>query len=176
MGSIFCGSHALRLMREQGAGVVLNVTSSAQCGDAAEAVYAAAKGGVTSLTYSWAMAMRPFGVRVNAVAPTASTRMLEVTRQHWAPTVTWPPEQMTPLFIFLLSDRSQHITGQVIRLYDRRLSVMTHPSLAHPVVEQDRPWTVEDLADVFATDLAGTVHQELGLPRSVPTVGRAAAS
>jgi short-subunit dehydrogenase len=159
-------------MRDQRAGVVLTMTSSAQCGEATEAVYAAAKGGVASLTYSWALAMRPFGVRVNAVAPTGNTRMLDVTRQHRQTTVTWPAEQMTPLITFLLSDLAHDITGQVIRLWDRQLSVMTHPALARPVLEQQRPWTVEDLRDVFSGELAGQVHQDVGVPRGVPTVQR----
>jgi len=59
-----------RLMREQGAGRIVNVTSPAsRMALPNYAAYAASKAAVDSITRSAAIALAPFGVLVNAVAP-----------------------------------------------------------------------------------------------------------
>ena len=77
LGSAFCGKHALQHFRTQRSGSIINVTSGGQSGESQEAGYCASKGAVASLTYSWALEMHEYGVRVNAVAPSANTRILE---------------------------------------------------------------------------------------------------
>jgi NAD(P)-dependent dehydrogenase (short-subunit alcohol dehydrogenase family) len=69
-GTLRCTRAALRILGPQGSGVVVNNASvlgwRAQAG---QAHYAAAKAGVMGLTRSAAIEAAPFGVRVNAVAP-----------------------------------------------------------------------------------------------------------
>lgn len=162
-GAIYCGVHAMRAMKEAGnGGAILNVTSGAQAGDACEATYSASKGAVASLTYSWAVDLLPFGIRVNAIAPVADTRMLELTRQHRPSPVTWPPERCAPLATYLLSDRARHITGQVVRLFDRQLAVMSHPTLA-AAEERESPWTFTDIDAALSSGELRTALQPIGL-------------
>jgi NAD(P)-dependent dehydrogenase (short-subunit alcohol dehydrogenase family) len=173
LGTFFPGTHALARMRDQGSGVILNCSSGiGQAGHPAEAAYCATKGAVASLTYSWALAMRTQGVRVNAICPTGDTPMLEVTRAHRATTVTWPPSWAAALAIYLVSDLSSPMTGQVVRLWDRELAVMTQPKLASPVLVRESPWTVKDIAAAFEGELRDA-PQPVGLenvpPTTVPT-------
>ena len=162
LGTMFPGTHAVARMQAQRFGVILNVTSGSQTGHPTEAAYSATKAAVAALTYSWALALRTHGVRVNAISPTGDTPMLEITRAHRATTVVWPPAWAAALAIYLMSDLSAPMTGQVVRLWDRDLAVMTQPKLALPVLTHESPWTVRDIADAFATDLKDS-RQPIGL-------------
>lgn len=68
---------AWTVMREQGYGRVVNTTSAAGLlGSVRKSNYGAAKAGLVGLTRVLAMEGAPHGIRVNAIAPIASTRML----------------------------------------------------------------------------------------------------
>ena len=66
------------------------------------------------------------------------------------------PEVNAPVAVFLLSDRSGDVNGQIVRIEGGQLSIMTHPAVWLPVLTRDI-WTVEAVADAFATDL---VHRQ----------------
>src|SRR6185503_13251801 len=70
-GVVAAGSRAAQAMKAQRAGCILNVTSRAAYGSYGRSLYAAMKGAVSALTYSWALELAPFGVRVNAISPSA---------------------------------------------------------------------------------------------------------
>jgi enoyl-[acyl-carrier-protein] reductase (NADH) len=70
-------------------------------------VYAATKAALLSLTYTWALELQAEGVRVNALAPRATTRL--------TPPAMGEANDVAPVAVFLLSDLSKHITGQCIR-------------------------------------------------------------
>ena len=78
-GVVACSMPAIRHMRGRGSGSIVNVTSGAHMGIAHMAAYAATKGAVASLTYTWSMELAAACVRVNAISPLASTRMGETT-------------------------------------------------------------------------------------------------
>lgn len=149
LGTSFCGVHAMRAMIRQGeGGVIVNSTSAAQCGMSMVASYGAAKGAISSLTYSWAIDLMKHGIRVNAISATALTRMVGHTLEHRDSPVTWPPETMAPLVLYLLCDRSQGVTGQVIRLWGGSLQLIGHPSVT-PTLAERETWSVEDLERAF---------------------------
>ncbi len=115
-GTFNCGRHALPLMKEQGFGRVINITSSAGLrGNFGQSNYGAAKAGIMGLTRVWAVEMEGRGVTVNAMAPAGITRMtgnipgLDATN----PPPEMDPELNGPLVAFLASDAAGEITGQV---------------------------------------------------------------
>jgi NAD(P)-dependent dehydrogenase (short-subunit alcohol dehydrogenase family) len=168
LGTFFPGTHAVARMQAQGFGVILNVTSGiGQAGHPAEAAYCATKAAVATLTYSWALALRTHGVRVNAIGPTGDTPMLAVTRAHRETTVVWPPAWAAALAIYLISDLSAPMTGQVVRLWDRALAVMTQPKLAPPVLNHETAWTVREIAEAFDSELRDA-PQPIGLGNVEP--------
>jgi hypothetical protein len=54
---------------------------------------------------------------------------------------------MSPLVVYLLSDLSRGITGQVIRLWGGNLHLMGHPSTVSPLERES--WSVENLDAAF---------------------------
>src|SRR5262245_29224304 len=77
-GAFLVGREALRHMVRQGSGRVINIASElAYLGRANTSVYCASKGGIISMTRSWAREFAP-GILVNAIAPgPTATAMLE---------------------------------------------------------------------------------------------------
>lgn len=157
LGSTFCGLTALRQMRRQGAGSLVNIVSGAQAGIFAMSTYGATKGAAASLTYAWALETAGTGVRVNAASPIAQTRtsslMVDYMRNLGRDVpVDIPAESNAPIVGFLLSDLARDINGQVLRIQGGEVSLLTHPASLHPSLFRDS-WTIRDVAEAFDTQL-----------------------
>lgn len=162
LGTIYCGTHAMRRMLAQGSGSIVNVTSGAHMGLANTAVYGASKGAVASLTYDWAADVAGTGVRVNAVSPMAGTQMAaDVLKlrglsvdEHAQELAAFPrPEANAPVVSYLISDRSSHLNGQIVRIDGDDLSVVSRPSILQPVITRS-DWTDERVAEAFDDTLS----------------------
>lgn len=131
-GTFNCGRHALPLMKEQGYGRVINITSSAGLrGNFGQSNYGAAKAGIVGLTRVWAVEMEGRGVTINAMAPAGMTRMTG-TISGFDPDN--PPPEMNPdlngpLIAFLASEQAAHVNGQI---FGRR-------GYAYTLFQQPRP-------------------------------------
>jgi NAD(P)-dependent dehydrogenase (short-subunit alcohol dehydrogenase family) len=166
LGTAYCGLHAIRAMTR---GSIVNVTSGAHAGSADMGAYGASKGGVASLTYCWAVDLAGSGIRVNAVSPNAQTRMAEAFEKHLGEkaqrqNIGKPAEQNAPAVVYLLSDLSASVHGQVVRMDGTELSLIRHPAVIGDGLN-DPEWTVEAVAAAFTGELAGCV-QPLGLFRA----------
>ena len=169
LGTVACGVAAAKRMLKQGRGSIVNVASGSQTGDIALSAYGATKGGVASLTYAWAMECAGRGVRVNAVSPLADTDMAKANAAFMAMQMAnrdvvygaLPAAEVNaPVIAYLLSDRSEGLNGQVVRIAGRALSLVTHPMIASPVL--DGAWDFEAVAAAFETTLKGR-QMPLGL-------------
>jgi 3-oxoacyl-[acyl-carrier protein] reductase len=130
-GTFRCMRAVLRQMYEQGHGVVVNNASvlgwRAQAG---QAHYAAAKAGVMALTRCAAIEAASHGVRVNAVAPSlamhpflakvTSDAMLDdlTTREAFGRAAE--PWEVANVIVFLASDYSSYMTGEVVSVSSQR--------------------------------------------------------
>ncbi len=116
-GTFSCLQAAGRVMREQGrGGRIINTTSVAGMqGNFGQSNYAAAKAGIYALTRTAAMELQRYEITVNAISPTAYTRMTAdnpgVTESFGA---RYGPQHASPLVVFLASDDAAHITGQTL--------------------------------------------------------------
>ena len=137
-------------MREKKAGSIITFTSTAGLeGSPGQPNYSAAKEGIVGLMRSTALAMARYGVRCNAIAPTADTRMTQrLPSERRAQSTATPPDAIAPVVTFLASDRAAHITGQVIAVRGADLSVYSHPAPLRTLTGAE-PWTAEALADVW---------------------------
>lgn len=159
-GAMFAGIAALSHMRQQGDGVVVNTTSRAHAGISHQAVYAATKGAVASLTYNWAIEMAEHGVRVLGFSPRAKTRMWDnsVGTSLATPFGYHPdPSDVALLVPYLLSGLAHHLSGQVVRFDGRQLSILRQPVYDEVVVRRDS-FTIEDIADAMQTDLRASIR------------------
>jgi 3-oxoacyl-[acyl-carrier protein] reductase len=106
------------VMKAQGSGVIINVISgAATIGTAGFSSYAAAKGGLLGLTMTWAQELPRFGIRCNALSPSAMTDMM----RQLPPEILGPMESRLPdpaeivgVAVFLASDLSGSVNGQVL--------------------------------------------------------------
>ncbi len=74
-GVFLCSKYAVRAMRKQRRGSIVNVSSiNGIRGNHRHAAYCASKGGVVSLTHAMALDHAPDGIRVNCVCPAAVER------------------------------------------------------------------------------------------------------
>lgn len=111
------------LLMKQKSGTIINIASIVgQMGNAGQANYSAAKGGVIALTKTAARELAPRGITVNAVAPgfidTDMTRKLPEDIKHKLKEqiplgILGQPEDIAKTVLFLAAD-APYITGQVI--------------------------------------------------------------
>jgi 3-oxoacyl-[acyl-carrier protein] reductase len=124
-GTFRCTRAALRHMYERGTGVIVNNASvigwRAQAG---QAHYGAAKAGVMALTRAAAIEAAPHGVRINAVAPSLAMHpfLAKVTTEELLDELTLreafgraaEPWEVANVIVFLASDYSSYMTGEVV--------------------------------------------------------------
>jgi NAD(P)-dependent dehydrogenase (short-subunit alcohol dehydrogenase family) len=141
---------ATRHMRERKAGSIVTFTSAAGLeGSPGQPNYSAAKEGIVGLMRSTALAMAKYGVRCNAISPTADTRMTQrLPGERRVQATATPPEAIAPVVTFLASDRAVHITGQVVGVRGGEVTVYSHPAPLRTVAHTET-WTAEALADVW---------------------------
>jgi meso-butanediol dehydrogenase/(S,S)-butanediol dehydrogenase/diacetyl reductase len=143
-GTFFGVRAALRIMRAQKGGAIINVSSLAgQRGQAALGGYGAAKAALENLTRTAAVEGAAAGIRVNAVAPgaVATSGTLEVypdgSPQRRAMERMIPagrllePREIADAVLFLACDEASGINGQVLNV-DRGQSI----SLGAPEIEE----------------------------------------
>lgn len=114
------------LMKEQGSGKIVNVTSiNGMRGKFGQANYSAAKAGIIGLTKTVARELAKSNVNCNAIAPgLIETEMMkalpeDVKQKSLADIVLGrmgQPEEVAWLVTFLCSEKSRHITGEVIKV------------------------------------------------------------
>src|SRR5919198_4507917 len=115
-GTFNCARHAAVKFREQESGRIINITSSAGLrGNFGQTNYSAAKAGIVGMTLTWALELGKYGITVNAMAPSAVTRMttglLPGTEDKIPPTMD--PVLNAPMIAFLASEQAAHVNGQV---------------------------------------------------------------
>lgn len=128
-GSFLCAQGAARRMVQTASpGVIINISSLVAFRGSTEgaAHYVASKGGVLGLTRALALELAPHGIRVNGIAPgltdTAQPRDGMTEEQIQAAAATNPlgriatPQDIADLAVFLASEESAHITGQMINV------------------------------------------------------------
>ena len=146
MGTLYCTARAIKPMLAQRSGSIVNVISGAHMGLPRLGVYAATKGAVASMVYSWAIELRGSGVRVNALSPVAGG-----TGMSPADPLNQPPEANSPVVEYLLSDLSSHVNGQLVRIDKEELHLYTHPALLIPPAVRPK-WSAEAIAAAFANE------------------------
>jgi NAD(P)-dependent dehydrogenase (short-subunit alcohol dehydrogenase family) len=130
---------------EQGYGRVVMTTSTGLLGRADNVAYATAKGGVVGLTRSLAVAGAEHGIKVNAIAPAAMTRM---AGGHTTPP-SMAPELVAPMAAFLAHEACP-VTGETFVAGFGRFARLFVASTEGYVHAGEAP-TIEDVAEHWDT-------------------------
>ncbi|WP_077196581.1 3-oxoacyl-[acyl-carrier-protein] reductase [Prevotella ihumii] len=113
------------MMRQRGGSIINMASVVGVHGNAGQANYAASKAGMIALAKSVAQEMGPKGIRANAIAPgfidTAMTQQLsEDIRKEWTSKIPLrrggTTEDIANTALFLASDLSSYVSGQVIQV------------------------------------------------------------
>ncbi len=134
---------ASAVMRKQGCGSLVAFTSGAFQGSVAQANYSSAKGGIVSLVRSAALGLYKYGVRANAIAPVARTRMSDNVPAGLAE--VGEAEDVAPMVVYLLSDEAKDVTGQIYTAVGSRVAVWNQPAEVRSMTTEGR-WTPEEIA------------------------------
>ena len=124
-GPFLCTKAAAPLMREHGGGAVVNITSiSAVRAPTLRSAYGTSKAGLAHLTKQLAVELASLGIRVNGVAPgpvdTAMAKAVHTPeiRADYHDAIPLNryglEEELAEAILFLSSDRSSYITGQIL--------------------------------------------------------------
>jgi 3-oxoacyl-[acyl-carrier protein] reductase len=128
-GTFRCTRAALRRMRDTGGVIVNNASVVGWRAQAGQAHYAAAKAGVMALTRCAAVEAAEYGVRVNAVSPSLALHphLAKVTTPELLAELTAreafgrhaEPWEVANVIVFLASDYSSYMTGEVVSVSSR---------------------------------------------------------
>ena len=160
---------ALRMKESGKGGSIINTTSGAHFGNFGQTNYAAAKGAIASMTYTWAIELAKYGIRVNAIGPTGSTRMSATfassknTNHDNLPFID--PTSNGPLIAYLCSDLAKKISGQIFGCGGERLALMVQPHYGK-TLKKDEGWSIQDIDGVMEKEF---IHEfknlgMLGIP------------
>ena len=138
---------------------IINTSSGAGLqGSVGQSNYAAAKGGIASLTLVQAAELARYGITANALAPAARTGM---TEKVFADLMKAPdggfdhydPANVAPLVVWLCSPRSAGVTGKVFEVEGGKLSVADGWRTGK-VRNKGSRWQPAELGDVVAALIA----------------------
>ena len=171
--SRFAAAHWRARSKETGepvnAKIINTASESGLYGNAGQLNYAAAKAGIASMTIVLARELERIGVRVNAIAPVAITRLTE-DLMGGAPDEAkekLDPANVAAVVGWLASDLSAGVTGQVVKVQGGVAQIVQG---WRPISEitSDKPWTIEEINagrdKLFATSDPGVPPFLPGLP------------
>jgi NAD(P)-dependent dehydrogenase (short-subunit alcohol dehydrogenase family) len=154
MGSFNVARAAAEHFRQQQGGSYVHFTStSGLVGNFGQANYAAAKMGIVGLSKSIALDMERFNVRSNCISPFAWSRMIgtiptetpeEKARVERVKTMS--TEKIAPLAVFLASDLSAGVTGQIFAVRRNEIFLMSQPRPLRSIHRGDG-WTPQTIAE-----------------------------
>jgi len=141
---------------EQVAGAVINTSSASgtTMPNAGQANYGAAKAGIAALTLVAADELERYGVRVNAIAPIARTRLTLATPGMGALFAVEPdegevdlfsPAQISPLVAWLATEKCP-VNGKVFAVSGGSIQQLKGWSVEH-TTETDDDWTLDTVAE-----------------------------
>jgi NAD(P)-dependent dehydrogenase (short-subunit alcohol dehydrogenase family) len=133
-------------------GRIINTTSEAGLwGTPGQANYAAAKGGIYSMTLTMARELERYRVTVNAIAPRARTRMTEslggpLGDPDGEGFDEWDPDNIAPAVCWLATEAAAEVSGQVFVVFGGRVHLLQGFTELSSLDRGGR-WTVQELVD-----------------------------
>jgi NAD(P)-dependent dehydrogenase (short-subunit alcohol dehydrogenase family) len=141
-------------------GRIINTSSGAGLqGSVGQSNYAAAKGGIASLTLVQAAELVRYGITANALAPAARTGMTEgpfgalMKKPEDGSFDHYDPENVAPLVVWLCSPLSAKVTGRVFEVEGGKVSVASGWKTG-TIVDKKARWNPAELTDIIETLIA----------------------
>ncbi len=159
-GTFMCSQEAALRMRDQGSGgCIVNTVSAAHFGNFGQTNYAGSKGAIASMTYTWAVELARYGIRVNAISPSGTTRM-SATFKSGGVEVELPfldPALNGPFVAYLCSDEADWITGQIFGTGGDRVVLLAQPKYGTGIFKPGG-WSVDDIRQHIKSHLGSRLE------------------
>ena len=156
--------HAIKYMRREGYGRIVNFSSDAFKGSLGQCNYSAAKAGIIGLTRSIAKETARFGITCNALCPAADTRMMMteavianqkrklesglITQEQYDRFfVGRGPEHIAPLVGYLCTEGAHAINGHVFHVEKGRIHTYWYGEAFKTLGNDGSLFTVAQLAE-----------------------------
>ncbi|MFC4055219.1 SDR family oxidoreductase [Actinomadura syzygii] len=132
---------------------IVNTSSvSGLFGNTGQSNYGAAKAGIAGFTIIASLELARYGITVNAVSPSARTRMITprgqermAARENFDP---FAPDNIAPLVTWLVGPEAKDVTGRVFNVHGGRISVL-EGWREGPVIDKGARWEPSELAVVM---------------------------
>lgn len=170
-GALYVSQPAYRLMREQGYGRIVNTSSaSGLFGNFGQANYGAAKAGLAGLTRVLALEGASHGIKVNAIAPIAATRMTQDILGELAARVS--PDSVSPLVAYLAHEECS-VNGHVYSVAGGRIARIFVAETHGAVLTKNSAEEIQaNLALIDEMDV-DRYHQPLSLDEETTIIAKA---
>jgi NAD(P)-dependent dehydrogenase (short-subunit alcohol dehydrogenase family) len=148
-GTFLVTQAAGRVFKVQGkGGRIVNTTSlSGLLGNFGQGNYAAAKGGIYSLTRTASMEFQRMGVTVNAIAPVALTRMTsDLAMFKGLSAEQIGPQYVAPVAAFLASDLAADVTGTIVGVQGPKIFLYKMIE-TEGVTREGGPWSAAEIKE-----------------------------
>jgi NAD(P)-dependent dehydrogenase (short-subunit alcohol dehydrogenase family) len=179
-GQFACVHAAAPHMIGQRSGSIINMSSGvSMAGSVATSNYCASKAGVIGFSFATAMELGAFGIRVNAIFPAGHSRLhtkpepwrdrYRITERPAMPDDAWPVEAVLPVVVYLASDESRDVNGQ---LFAAGGATIGWYATWTPTREVDTPaWTDPNVVKAAMSDLLdGVINPSPAQPGEVDDI------
>lgn len=173
--------HAIKLMRGQRFGRIVNFSSDAFKGSVGQCNYAAAKAGIIGLTRTITRECGRYGITANAMCPMAATRMTVndaviagwkrrldsglLTQAQYEARMAMPgPEYIAPMVAYLCTEEAADVNGQIFHAEKGLIHTYYYGEEARAMYKftDDGMFTVDELIDTIPGSLMN------GIPNIAP--------
>lgn len=136
----------------------LCISSRSAFGNPGQLNYSAAKAGVLGMTRTAARELKRYDVRVNALVPTAYTRMIDEIPEEKRPFTRdeMPPENVAKMVTYLMSNDAEGINGCTVRAAGDTIGLVSDPELRRIGVSPDG-WDTDQIAEKFRSSIANGI-------------------
>jgi len=153
-GPFLCTREAAKVMREQGSGHIVHITSgSGLVGNFGQTNYAAAKAGLIGMMYTTVKELEKYNIRCNAMWPIARTDMtqplIDKAGMSTAEMGFGEPEDVAKGLIWLLSDAASNMNGQCMTFNGFKTALWRSP-VEEYIHQQAQPLSLEELEAHYA--------------------------
>ena len=170
-GALYVSQPAFALMRAQGYGRIVNTSSaSGLFGNFGQANYGAAKAGLAGFTRVLAIEGAEHGIKVNAIAPIALTRMTEGILGDLAAKVA--PETVSPLVAYLTNEECT-VNGHIYSVAGGRIARIFVAETYGVVLKENTPEAIQDqLTQIDDLDVT-RLHEPTSLDSETMIIAKA---
>ena len=170
-GALYFSQPAFALMRAQGYGRIVNTSSaSGLFGNFGQANYGAAKAGLAGFTRVLAIEGAEHGIKVNAIAPIALTRMTEGILGDLAAKVA--PETVSPLVAYLTNEECT-VNGHIYSVAGGRIARIFVAETYGVVLKENTPEAIQDqLTQIDDLDVT-RLHEPTSLDSETMIIAKA---